>query len=51
MLMREIRTWLPGRIDRFGGYVRLWFDGPGISWRTGLSRRERPSVQVLKSVR
>lgn len=45
----ELRTWLPGRWDRFGGYVRFWFDGPGIAVRTGLSRLERPSIRWLSA--
>lgn len=33
MAEHEIRTWLCGRWDSLGGYVRFWFDGPGFSWR------------------
>jgi hypothetical protein len=46
---REMAAWFSGRWDRFGGYIRVWFDGPGIGWRTGLSRMERPSLRWLKA--
>lgn len=35
---RELAPYLCGRWDRLGGYLRLWFDGPGIAWRWQVQR-------------
>lgn len=43
---REMSRFLSGRWDRFGGYVRFWFDGPGIFWRTGLSPSRGDGIRV-----
>lgn len=44
-MQRELASWLCGRWDSRGGYIRFWFDGPGFAWRIHPRRAGEPGYR------